>query len=123
MNSIFELTSRHARWNDQRRVLVAENIANADTPGYRARDLADFSTLLQAPSPALATTHSAHQSDHRVAAAWEAIDRPNASASHSGNTVDLAHELSVAGAIARAHALQTSVVRTFHKMHLAGTRA
>jgi flagellar basal-body rod protein FlgB len=30
------------RWHQTRQTLLAENVANADTPGYRGRDLAAF---------------------------------------------------------------------------------
>lgn len=30
------------RWHQARQTLLAENVANADTPGYRGRDLAAF---------------------------------------------------------------------------------
>ncbi len=30
------------RWHQQRQTLLAENVANADTPGYRGRDLKAF---------------------------------------------------------------------------------
>ncbi len=29
-------------WNEARQKLLAENVANAETPGYRGRDLAEF---------------------------------------------------------------------------------
>jgi flagellar basal-body rod protein FlgB len=50
----------------QRQELLASNIANADTPNYKARDI-DFASALQgalvrqgAPANALATTAAAH---------------------------------------------------------------
>ena len=39
---ILATASALARHSSQRQSLVAENIANADTPGYRSRDLDDF---------------------------------------------------------------------------------
>ena len=49
----------------ERQRLIASNIANADTPGYKARDM-DFATALReatgglSPMPALTTTQAAH---------------------------------------------------------------
>ena len=40
---IFQLAGGLARHSAARQAVVAQNIANADTPGYRARDVADFS--------------------------------------------------------------------------------
>ena len=36
---IFDALSRRMNWLGQRQEVLAENIANADTPGYRPRDL------------------------------------------------------------------------------------
>lgn len=50
-------------WLSERQKLLSENIANADTPGYRARDLkpVDFHKMLKRNSTsALALTHPMH---------------------------------------------------------------
>jgi len=53
------------RWHQTRQTLLAENVANAETPGYRGRDLKAFSLedRMQAMSTATmatATTQPAH---------------------------------------------------------------
>ena len=52
-------------WHQTRQNLLAENVANADTPGYRARELRppDFSTLLNgevSDGPAILRTNAMH---------------------------------------------------------------
>mgnify|MGYP001093711226 CR=1 FL=1 len=46
---LFSLLRENMRWLGQRQSVLAENVANADTPGYRARDLApqDFAAMLK----------------------------------------------------------------------------
>lgn len=44
--AVLDLASSMARHAAERHKLIAENVANADTPGYRARDVQDFSTLV-----------------------------------------------------------------------------
>jgi flagellar basal-body rod protein FlgB len=44
---IFTLASVQARHAAARQAVVAQNIANADTPGYRARDITEFSEVLR----------------------------------------------------------------------------
>ena len=39
---IFTLAGARAQHAAARQAIVAQNIANADTPGYRARDITDF---------------------------------------------------------------------------------
>lgn len=81
----------------RRAELLAANLAHADTPGYRARDL-DFRAALAEASegravPALATTHPRH-----LGAAAGAADRAEVLYRHphqaavDGNTVDTQRE-------------------------------
>jgi len=44
--SPIELAESRLRWLDRRQEVLARNISNADTPGYRPRDLASFSAHL-----------------------------------------------------------------------------
>ncbi len=75
----------------QRAQLLADNIANADTPGYKARDL-DFKALLAAADggqPRLERTHARHL-DLPGATASGAVAkyRVPSSPSVDGNTVE-----------------------------------
>jgi flagellar basal-body rod protein FlgB len=49
-------------WHQERQQVLAENVANADTPGYRPRDLAppNFEKALGDPSVALLRTDPGH---------------------------------------------------------------
>jgi flagellar basal-body rod protein FlgB len=46
LNNVFDVHARSLGVSGQRLELLADNIANADTPGYKARDL-DFRTAMQ----------------------------------------------------------------------------
>lgn len=72
---------------EQRLQLLASNLANADTPGYQARDL-DFSSALQA---ALMPGNAGQDAIH--AAATQATQlRQGIQPSLDGNTVDTQRE-------------------------------
>jgi flagellar basal-body rod protein FlgB len=72
--------------------LIASNIANAATPGYKARDL-DFSRLLQdQPAPRLRTTSSRHFSAEAGEHAPRIRYRVPVQPALDGNTVELATE-------------------------------
>lgn len=45
---VFGMLRENMRWLGQRQSVLAENVANADTPGFRARDLQaqDFNAML-----------------------------------------------------------------------------
>jgi flagellar basal-body rod protein FlgB len=70
---------------EQRLQLLSANIANADTPGFRAQDM-DFAKALNA---ALAPAAGAAGADPLDAAAQAAqFDAPSSQPSLDGNTVD-----------------------------------
>jgi len=52
---LFSMLRTRMRWHQDRQKLLAENVANADTPGYRARDLAAPSFASMARGMASAT--------------------------------------------------------------------
>jgi len=45
--TLLNLASEVARHATARHRVIAENVANADTPGYRARDIKDFSSIVK----------------------------------------------------------------------------
>lgn len=50
--SLFRLAERRLAWLDQRQKVLAQNIANADTPGFVSRDLRPFAARLDAAAAA-----------------------------------------------------------------------
>ena len=65
--ALFRLLSARMTWLGQRQVVLGQNVANADTPDYRPRDLreGDFARLVggldhPARRVPLGTTHPAH---------------------------------------------------------------
>jgi len=83
----------------QRQQLLASNIANADTPNYKARDI-DFASALQgalnrpaAQAGALAATSPQHlqaiQSGNALADGTPVLYRQNAQGAADNNTVDM----------------------------------
>ncbi|MDB5756304.1 MAG: flagellar basal body rod protein FlgB [Massilia sp.] len=84
----------------QRQELIASNIANADTPGYKARDI-DFASALQgamartaAPAGALTATAPAHiggpaQNPDLLPDGTQVQYRPVVQGAADGNTVDM----------------------------------
>ena len=106
-------------WIAQRQAVTAANIANADTPGYRARQAADFDIALAQSALGLARTSPGHLQDAALAA--ETSNTQGARGwgeSHSGNSVSLEQELMEASKSARMMSIDTSLTRTFHRMVL-----
>ncbi|MGX2040121.1 flagellar basal body rod protein FlgB [Methylocaldum sp. MU1018] len=79
---------------DRRTELLASNLANADTPNYKARDL-DFRSVLQGVHPApldLAITRDGHLAATASGAQGEALYRIPQQPSLDGNTVETEQE-------------------------------
>lgn len=47
---LFALADKRLAWLERRQELLAHNVANADTPGWRPRDLGSFAATLSATS-------------------------------------------------------------------------
>ena len=100
LNRLDDMLNFHTqalRIRDQRQQVLASNIANADTPNYKARDL-DFKTALQgallgssaAGGTTLATDSPGHLAGKPgLAAEAGLLYRTPAQGSVDGNTVDL----------------------------------
>ena len=98
---------------------ISENIANANTPGYRAVDVESFDTVLQKTGLDLSLTTSGHMAPGVNGIRPPAIERAkDIKVSASGNSVSVERELIKVEEVNRAYALNTNVVKAFHKMLL-----
>ncbi|MGF0537389.1 flagellar basal body rod protein FlgB [Agrobacterium sp. ES01] len=119
---LFSLASRQAEWLSIRQEVVAGNIANANTPKFRARDITPFSAVLDTTtSVAMARTNPGHISANTLSDEIEVKDAElnnEIGIQESGNTVSIAEELTKTGEIKRQHELNTQLVTSFHRMML-----
>ena len=77
----------------ERQKLIAQNVANADTPGFRARDLAGFAeTYRSRVSAAMRGTRPGHLTGASWGGAERAVDDGGEPAPN-GNTVSLEEEM------------------------------
>jgi flagellar basal-body rod protein FlgB len=109
--SILNLASALAAHAGARQEVIAENVAHADTPGYRARDLPDFASVLDGgPAFSAQMTRPGHIGfgadprgfEPREAAALGA-ETPN------GNSVSLEDQMLRAAAVRQEHDLAVGV--------------
>lgn len=81
----------------KRAEVLANNLANADTPGYKARDV-DFKAMLERATGEgaenMKRTHAAHIDDSRGAGSDDLLYRNPYQPSIDGNTVDAQQEQS-----------------------------
>jgi flagellar basal-body rod protein FlgB len=91
--------------------VTAENLANADTPGYRARDLPDFETVWrEAGGQGMAATRPSHihttAQTNFPAEIWQ-----DGQASPDGNTVSLQGEMARAAHIRADHDMALAIIK------------
>ncbi len=116
---LFDLAARQAQWLSVRQATVAGNVANANTPDFRARDVQPFADVLDKTQLTMAATSPLHLEAEADGIASMRL-RPDAitEQTHSGNTVDIEQEMMKAGEIAREYSLNISIVKAFHRMML-----
>ncbi|MCD2183437.1 flagellar basal body rod protein FlgB [Rhizobium sp. GN54] len=119
----FELASKQAEWLSVRQSVVAGNIANANTPGYKAKDVTPFQSVLENTGIRMAATSPMHFTEGSLAseiADVEATD--DVGIQISGNSVGLAEELMKQGQVKREYELSAGLVKAFHRMMLMTVR-
>ncbi|MGT2435621.1 flagellar basal body rod protein FlgB [Bradyrhizobium betae] len=121
---LFELASSQARYLELRQSTIATNVANANTPGFKARDVEPFNKVLDNTPVRLATTSPSHmqlaaaETDTRKTAkkdSWEVV--------HSGNSVSLEQEMIKGSDVSRDYSMNAAVVRSFHRMLLSSAKS
>lgn len=97
----------------QRQAIVAQNIANADTPGYRAQDVERFSDSYrrQDLSP-LRVSSARHLAIPDWSPASARIDQQQTEISPNGNSVSLEAEMLKAAEVKRSHELSLGIYRS-----------
>ena len=90
---IMRLAQAMAQHAVARQALIAQNMANADTPGYRARDVAPYRAALGDGGDPMRQTRRAHHSSWAGSGAAQPIFDMSAEAAPNGNTVSLEREM------------------------------
>jgi flagellar basal-body rod protein FlgB len=95
---LFAMLRERMSWLHQRQDVLSENVANADTPNYVARDLKplDFEQALSSAGngPSLVTTNARHIAlTPSRAGAFEDHETPDQESSPNGNSVALEAEM------------------------------
>ena len=85
--------------------MIAQNMANADTPGYAARDVQPFQALVDADTFNfdLRATRDSHLNAPASDLQLETRERPDAMADPNGNSVSIETEMMHAVDVKRQH--------------------
>ena len=106
---IFKTAMSMARHAGQAQALSAQNMANADTPGYRAMEMPDFADSLRQPLTRQKATREGHLHGNRTAPV-DPVPRRMAQ-DPNGNTVSLEREMLMSVAADRQHKRALTVYR------------
>ena len=111
---LFEALAKRMAWLSDRQGVLAENVANADTPGYAAHDLKplDFKTLVQQSSTqvTLATTEPGHIAPPAAQSEF-AQETLKGESTLSGNRVSMEDEMMKVSQTANDYALTASLYK------------
>lgn len=114
---LYKLASQRIGYLSTRQSLIAGNVANANTPSFRAQDLKPFSAALRETALTMSMTNPAHMTPGA-----QGIDAPRtseqdaANATVSGNSVDIETEMVKLGETSRDYTEATGIQKAFHQM-------
>jgi flagellar basal-body rod protein FlgB len=111
---VMEIAAARAAHAALRQSAIAGNVANADTPGYRAKDVAAFESIWQDMSgEGLRHTRPGHLGGTGAPATGAVTARPQpGTLSPNGNDVSLESEMVAAATVKKDHDLALAVYRT-----------
>lgn len=116
---LLDLAHQQASWLSDRQSAVATNIANANTPDYRARDVTPFEVYLNNSAGQLAVTQPSHLlASGEKASTGQAGRSPGNSVYETSRPVVLETELLNQTELRNEYELNTAIVKAFHRMFL-----
>lgn len=103
--NVFQTAQASAVHAGKRQAIIAQNVANADTPGYKARDLAPFDQLVSGMSTGsgMRASRANHLNGNSTdGLKWETVT-PISAADPNGNSVSIEKEMLKSVEIKRQH--------------------
>lgn len=102
---VFRMAHAMASHAGSRQAVIARNMANADTPGYVAQDIAPFEAVLESDFShgGLRATRESHLNWTASSSDAQTFDRPASQADPNGNTVSVETEMLHAVNVKRQH--------------------
>lgn len=113
---LFNLAFRQNEWLAQRQSVISSNIANANTPGYKAKDVESFDAAMRQSVPMAATNEQHFSSPEFDAVGNRENGDGQADVMVSGNDVNLEQEFLKSNDVMRSYSLNTQIMKTFDRM-------
>lgn len=115
--ALFDLAEKRLMWTAQRQSVLAANIANANTPGFQARDVESFATVLAGSGPIEPVrTQPAHMAGTVPAGLASLITDPPEARALDGNSVKLDQQLTEVADTETTQSLVTNIWKEYMGM-------
>ncbi|KAF0137946.1 MAG: flagellar basal-body rod protein FlgB [Xanthobacteraceae bacterium] len=101
-----------AAHSGSRMAVIAENVANADTPGYKAKDMPAFSEVFAEDGLDMRATRSGHLTQAVAASAMPKLDRVRGAEAPNGNSVSLEAEMVKSVEARQSHEMALAIYRS-----------
>ncbi len=111
---IFRIAQAMAVHAGARQAVVAQNMANADTPGYAAREIKPFKEVMDAGKSGfdLKATRAGHLNGAQNSLQFDVTEVRNAPSDPNGNSVSLEEEMIKAVDVKRQHDMALAIYRS-----------
>ena len=114
--ALFDLLERKLSWVANRQQVVAQNISNADTPGYRSKDVAPFAAMLDQFDIQPANTSPLHLAGFSPSTSTHR--QPTGERAPDGNAVGLEDQLTKAADNENMQAVTGNLWKTYMGMFM-----
>ena len=124
----FQIASKQAEWLSVRESVVSTNIANVNTPGYRAKDITPFKTMLdksgtemsggQLSMVATSPVHFGGAGDAFSSNISDDAADSSIKITSSGNNVAVTEEMMKSNEVRQDYDLNTGLVKSLNRMML-----
>ena len=110
----FDLAQKRLAWLDQRQQVLAQNIANADTPGWRGRDLRPFADVLaDATGVAPVRSNTRHMAGLLEPARNASVASPGPTRMPDGNDISVDDQLTRVANTDTQQAMVTTLMKKY----------
>lgn len=122
--NVLATAEKHMSWLAARQAITANNMANSDTPSFRAREIEPFGRELKSAAARLAVSNKYHlQAPNQPASDFGSRLQKNVETTLSGNDVTVEKEMRTAGENARLYSFDIGLIKSFHRMLLTSVKS
>jgi flagellar basal-body rod protein FlgB len=114
---LFDLAQQRLAWTDRRQEVLAQNIANLNTPHWQAKDLKPFAQALAGiAAPAMARTDPGHLAGTQDTGTQSLLVTQASAREPDGNAVSLDEQLTKVADTATSQAIATTLYKKYMSM-------